>query len=168
MKLLSFNASVEAARAGDAGKGFAVVAEEVGNLAAMSGDAAKEITTVLDNSLRQVQGAVDNTKNKVGAIIDQSRGKVMRGTEIVETCSKVLKQITRNVADVNDMIIEISITSNEQSSGMEQISSAMADLAKTIESNKDQFSKLNGAGKKLGENTQNLNLAVASLANIVN
>lgn len=47
-KLLSFNASVEAARAGDQGRGFSVVAEEVGNLAKMSGDAAKEISNITE------------------------------------------------------------------------------------------------------------------------
>lgn len=50
-KLLSFNASVEAARAGDSGKGFAVVAEEVGNLAEMSGRSAKEISELLSSSV---------------------------------------------------------------------------------------------------------------------
>jgi methyl-accepting chemotaxis protein len=52
-KLLSFNASVEAARAGEHGKGFAVVAEEIGNLAQMSGNAAKEISQMLGDSIRK-------------------------------------------------------------------------------------------------------------------
>ncbi|MCX7978832.1 MAG: methyl-accepting chemotaxis protein, partial [Bdellovibrionaceae bacterium] len=53
-KLLSFNASVEAARAGEAGKGFAVVAEEVGKLAKMSGDAATEISQIVEKGLSAV------------------------------------------------------------------------------------------------------------------
>jgi methyl-accepting chemotaxis protein len=64
-KLLSFNASVEAARAGEHGKGFAVVAEEVGNLAAMSGKAAHEITEMLDSSIEKVTDIVEATKEKV-------------------------------------------------------------------------------------------------------
>lgn len=64
-KLLSFNASVEAARAGDAGKGFSVVAEEIGNLASMSGEAALEITGLLEKSTEQVQDIVEQSKQKV-------------------------------------------------------------------------------------------------------
>lgn len=62
-KLLSFNASVAAARAGEHGKGFSVVAEEVGNLAEMSGEAAKEIEILLKNSVSQVENIVDTTQS---------------------------------------------------------------------------------------------------------
>jgi hypothetical protein len=68
-KLLSFNASVEAARAGEYGKGFAVVAEEVGNLAQMSGNAAKEITALLTESVQKVENIVNESKTKLILII---------------------------------------------------------------------------------------------------
>lgn len=69
-KLLSFNASVEAARAGDNGKGFAVVAQEVGNLANMSGRAAKEITALLAQSTQKVNSIVQETTTRVRQLME--------------------------------------------------------------------------------------------------
>jgi methyl-accepting chemotaxis protein len=79
-KLLSFNASVEAARAGEHGKGFAVVAEEVGALAAMSGNASKEIAQLLDGSLSRVTVLADETKQRadgiaIGSALKRSGGR---------------------------------------------------------------------------------------------
>ena len=70
-KLLSFNASVEAARAGEHGRGFAVVAEEVGNLAEMSGRAAKEISEILQASISNVEAVVKETGESVDRLIGQ-------------------------------------------------------------------------------------------------
>ena len=71
-KLLSFNASVEAARAGEMGKGFSVVAEEVGNLAKMSGDAAQEISAILDDSITTVHSIIERTKESSKIIADKN------------------------------------------------------------------------------------------------
>src|SRR5262249_41104487 len=67
-KILSFNASVEAARAGEHGKGFAVVAEEVRSLTQMSGNAAKEIATLIEGSLQKVDGIVESNKSRAEAL----------------------------------------------------------------------------------------------------
>lgn len=74
-KLLSFNASVEAARAGEQGKGFSVVAEEIGSLAAMSGNAAQEISAMLTESTTKVEKIVNTTKSEVGALMIEGKRK---------------------------------------------------------------------------------------------
>ena len=92
-KLLSFNASVEAARAGEHGKGFAVVAEEVGNLASMSGNAANEISEMLNESIKQVEGIVETTKSQVGDMTAASSRAMEDGKKVAEDCKKSLEEI---------------------------------------------------------------------------
>ena len=74
-KLLSFNASVEAARAGEHGKGFAVVAEEIGNLANMSGEAALQISQIIETSVQNVQTMIKKTTTKMESITSDLRAQ---------------------------------------------------------------------------------------------
>ncbi len=127
-KLLSFNASVEAARAGEAGKGFAVVAEEVGNLAAMSGTAAIEISSLLDSSVKTVSSIVSNSKANSERISNQNQERISKGLNTVNECEKVFNEIWSNISKTSDMIKEISSASKEQSSGVSEISMAVSQL----------------------------------------
>lgn len=123
-KLLSFNASVEAARAGEHGKGFAVVAEEVGNLAQMSGNAAKEIASMLEDSIQ-----------KVDRIVNETKGKVENGTEVARQCGDVLDEIVTNVSSVTQMVGEISTACQEQAQGVQEITKAMNQLDQVTQEN---------------------------------
>ena len=104
--LLALNAAVEAARAGEAGRGFAVVASEVRSLAQRSSQAAKDIADLITSSATQVQSGVELV-NRAGASL----------TEIVDSIRKV-------VAIVSD----ISAASAEQSTGLDQINTAVAQM----------------------------------------
>jgi methyl-accepting chemotaxis protein len=127
-KLLSFNASVEAARAGEHGKGFAVVAEEVGNLAQMSGNAAKEISDMLDGSISKVDSIVKETRLKVEQLVVQGKAKVESGMSVARQCSEVLNEIVHNVSKVSSLSQEISQASKEQAQGVAEINKAMGQL----------------------------------------
>ena len=102
-KLLALNAAVEAARAAEQGKGFAVVASEVRSLASRSADAAKEIETLIRDSVR----------------------KVNDGAKLVEGSGKVLGEIVTRVKKVTDMMTEIASASRQQASGIEQVNKAV-------------------------------------------
>ncbi|EQC46164.1 hemerythrin-like metal-binding domain protein [Bacteriovorax sp. Seq25_V] len=124
-KLLSFNASVEAARAGEHGKGFAVVAEEVGNLANMSGEAAKEISAILESGLTTVNRIVDDTTNKVHTLIEMASRNIEVGSQSVEESMRTFNEIASTVDIVSAKIGEISRSTSEQAIGVEQISKAI-------------------------------------------
>ena len=106
--LLALNAGVEAARAGEAGKGFAVVASEVRALAQRAGDAAKEISN----------------------LIQQSQHHVKSGVELTGKADDALVKISEQVDKVNNAVTEISSATKTQAIGIREINSAMLDLDK--------------------------------------
>ena len=87
-KILSFNASVEAERAGELGRGFGVVAQEVGNLAAMSGQSAIEIASIVKSAMKESREIISENKIRVkkGADLCQLSVKKMRG--VIEALKK--------------------------------------------------------------------------------
>lgn len=134
-KLLSFNASVEAARAGENGKGFAVVAEEVGNLAQMSGNAAKEITTLLEDSLNRVQKIAEESKTRIEAIMNQTQDKVQKGTTVAKSFESILNEIVDDAQRSSDLVSEITRASKEQANGVSEISKAINQLNQATQVN---------------------------------
>ncbi|WP_413293071.1 methyl-accepting chemotaxis protein [Bdellovibrio sp. HCB185ZH] len=111
--LLALNAAVEAARAGEQGKGFAVVAEAVRALAQRSAVAAKDINTLIKSNV----------------------SKIENGTQQAHRSGEVLKGIVTSVKKVSDLNLEISTASEEQATGIQQISKAMNQLDASVQSN---------------------------------
>ncbi|MCH0622172.1 methyl-accepting chemotaxis protein, partial [Klebsiella pneumoniae] len=104
--ILALNAAVEAAREGEQGRGFAVVAEEVRNLAKRSADAAKEINQLINTSVNNID----------------------TGSRQVSQASGVMQDIVTSVAEVTQIMGEISSASDEQSAGINQISQAVNEM----------------------------------------
>lgn len=127
-KLLSFNASVEAARAGDHGRGFAVVAEEMGKLAISSGEASKEIESILVTSVDRTKEQIERVTSdleKVATNTISAIGEVSKKTSDISRIFEKLKSFSRN-AELKSQ--EISVATSEQRIGVEEISKALQSL----------------------------------------
>jgi len=116
-QLLSFNASIEAARAGMHGKGFSVVAEEVGNLARMSGEAAQQIHKLIENSEKQV-----------GKFISETSRVVSKGRKNTDNAVVIFQTIEQNVSHINKQVGQIFQASKEQKNGIQQTNLAIQQL----------------------------------------
>ena len=162
-KLLSFNASVEAARAGEHGKGFAVVAEEVGNLAQMSGNAAKEISEMLEGSIAKVENIVRDSKTQVETLVTQGKEKVSQGVVTAQQCSAVLNEIVQNVSVVTSLSQEISQATHEQAQGVGEINKAMGQLDVVTQQNSAASEQTANAAEELSAQAVALKNAVQDL-----
>ena len=134
-KLLSFNASVEAARAGEHGMGFSVVAEEVGNLAKMSGDAAKDINNMLSESIDTVEKIILSTTAEVEKLFKIGDENIAESTQIANQCAIVMKDTVENVTMVNKSVLEITTATKEQEYGINEIVNAVHELEKSTQEN---------------------------------
>src|SRR3984885_9636014 len=132
--LLALNAAVEAARAGEQGRGFAVVASEVRNLASRSAEAAKEIKTLIQDSV----------------------GKVTEGTKLVDESGKALAEIVVRVKKVTDVMAEIASSSREQASGIEQVNKAITMMDDVTQQNAALVEEASAAAQALTEQASNL------------
>jgi len=166
-KLLSFNASVEAARAGEYGKGFAVVAEEVGNLAKMSGEASKEISTLLEESVHKVNDIVSESKSKIENMMSVSKTKIKVGMDTAMKCNEALDTILNNVQEVDQMVHEISVASQEQATGVKEISSAISELEQVTLQNSSAAESAAAAAEQLRAQAEGLNQVVVDINGII-
>ncbi len=160
-KLLSFNASVEAERAGEHGRGFAVVAQEVGNLAQMSGKAALEISAIVKSSIKEAQ-----------EIASENKKKVEKGNEYVFETADALNEIKKDVDSVLTGSRQILSASKEQSTGIKQINTAIENISKatqetaaTSEESASAGEELSGQAFSLDKLVSELNLIVTGKAN---
>ena len=138
--ILALNAAVEAARAGEQGRGFAVVAGEVRNLAQRSAAAAKEIKTLIGDSVEKVEG----------------------GSKLVAQAGQTMEEIVTSIKRVTDIMSEITAASQEQSQGIEQVNTAITQMDEVTQQNAALVEEAAAAAESLEEQAQNLSASVGT------
>ncbi|HEX7645194.1 MAG TPA: methyl-accepting chemotaxis protein [Burkholderiaceae bacterium] len=137
--ILALNAAVEAARAGEQGRGFAVVAAEVRTLAQRSAAAAKEIKTLIGDSVEKVEA----------------------GSRQVDEAGATMNEIVTSVQHVADIMSEISAASQEQSSGIEQVNLAITQMDEVTQQNAALVEQAAAAAQSMQDQAGNLSMVVS-------
>ncbi|MEO1575177.1 MAG: methyl-accepting chemotaxis protein, partial [Pseudomonadota bacterium] len=132
--LLALNASVEAARAGEQGRGFAVVAREVRDLAGRSATAAKQIKD----------------------LIEDSGQRVVQGSKLVNESGETLDEIVADIKRVTDIVGEITVASQEQAVGIEEVNRAVIQLDQLTQQNAALVEEAAAASESMGEQADEL------------
>lgn len=132
--ILALNAAVEAARAGEQGRGFAVVASEVRNLAQRAAAAAGEIKNLIGDSVEKVED----------------------GTQLVAKAGKTMEEIVQAIGNVTKIMSEISSASTEQTTGIEQVNSAIGQMDDVTQQNAALVEEAAAAAETLEDQAQSL------------
>ena len=137
--ILALNAAVEAARAGEQGRGFAVVALEVRNLAKRSSEAAKEIKTLIEDSVEKIDA----------------------GAELADQAGNSMDEVVASVKRVTDTMAEIMAASQAQSVGIEQVNNAIGQMDAVTQQNSALVEEATAAAESLQEQAAALATTVA-------
>lgn len=143
--ILALNAAVEAARAGEAGMGFAVVADEVKNLANRSAEAAKETSSMIEDSIKRTEG----------------------GLQIATKMAEVFKDILTTVLKVTEMSREVETASKQQDSGINQVNKAIVQFDEVVQANASSAEETASSAEELLAQVENLNEIVRQLVKLV-
>lgn len=155
-QLLSFNASIEAARAGQHGRGFSVVASEINNLAVLSGNSAHEISTLVGSS-----------QTRIKTSLEQIQGRISQASRVTEEVRKSFYQIVEHVETINTQVGSMENAIQQQEVGIQSTNVAIQVIERTANQNNSTSDKTFETSKSLVKENQSLNSITGELSRLI-
>jgi methyl-accepting chemotaxis protein len=150
--MLSFNATLEAERAGEQGKAFGIVAQEVGKLAEISGKASQEIEKLIKDG-----------ESKVEEVLAQIQKRVSVGSAVTKDSVAVFNEISKRIEMVNGQIREISDAAKQQDQSAQLVTKSMKEIDQHSVNNAETTKQVTATSDDLKNESQKLNSAVGDL-----
>lgn len=144
-QLLSFNASIEAERAGQHGRGFTVVASEVGELAKLSGVASQKIEKLLENS-----------NKKVASTVDEMRDRIQNGKGLLEGTQSVFTEFQFQAGEIGKLSVDLDQALSEQTIGVQKVADSITEIQALSDRSAEEGGRLREASGILRSNVESL------------
>jgi methyl-accepting chemotaxis protein len=144
-QLLSFNASIEAERAGQHGRGFTVVASEVGELAKLSGVASQKIEKLLENS-----------NKKVASTVDEMRNRIQNGKGLLEGTQSVFTEFQFQAGEIGKLSVDLDQALSEQTIGVQKVAESITEIQALSDKSAEEGGRLKEASGILRSNVESL------------
>ena len=134
----------------------------------MSGDAAQEISNILDESIKTVNSIINRTKENSKLISDRNIKKINLGLSASQRCEQSFETILRNTHSISKMINDVSIASQEQSSGVSEINKAVSQLDQATMQISSSANSTSRSSNELANHINQLEVISQELQNIIN
>lgn len=166
-KIISFNAAVEAARAGDAGRGFSIVAEELAHLSQSSGQSAKDFTSALEIGLAGIETLLRESREDFKLLLSNNREVIERGSNAALHCTESIESLSKISQNLSQLIGDTGQALRAQLESFASVSDSLKSLNDSASTEESLAGGYTQSMQELAEQSDNLRGLARNLANVM-